>query len=62
MTDGVKNLLEEVEILKSDAINEMSTAEKIEDIFRLQGKIQAYGMVIHAQDQLEMDKKSAENT
>jgi len=57
MTDGVKKLLDEVEILKTDAMAEMSTAEKIEDIFRLQGKIQAYSMVIHAQDQLEMDKK-----
>ena len=60
--EALAAFLKEVEILRSDALSELSTAEETAQIFRLQGKIQAYDMVLHIHDQMELDKKSADKT
>ena len=58
--EALAEFLKEVEVLRSDALSELSTVEDTNQIFRLQGKIQAYDMVLHIRDQMELDKKSAE--
>jgi len=60
--EALAAFLKEVEVLRSDALSELSTAEEINQILRLQGKIQAYDMVLHIHDQMELDKKSADKT
>lgn len=60
--EALAAFLKEVEVLRSDALLELSTADDTSKIFRLQGKVQAYDMVLHVHDQIELDKKSADKT
>ena len=59
--EALAEFLKEVDALKTEAVSELSMAEDTKDIFRLQGKIQAYDMVLHIHDQMELDKKVLKN-
>ena len=59
--EELSEFLKEVENLKAEVISELSLAEDTKQIFRLQGKIQAYDMVLHVHEQMELDKKVLKN-
>ena len=59
--ETLSEFLKEVENLKAEVISELSLADDTKQIFRLQGKIQAYDMVLHVHEQMEFDKKVLKN-
>ena len=59
--EALAEFLKEVNSLKDDAISELSMAEDTKQVYRLQGKIQAYDMVLHIHEQMELDKKVLKN-